>query len=47
MDIRTRMDIGDNSRIAKLFIYLIMAVFTVLALYPLFWLAVQSFKTTQ
>jgi raffinose/stachyose/melibiose transport system permease protein len=41
------MDIRDNSLIAKTIIYFIMLVFTVLALYPLFWLVIQSFKTTQ
>ncbi|MDR1353020.1 MAG: carbohydrate ABC transporter permease [Treponema sp.] len=41
------MDIRGNSWIGKILIYFIMIVFTVLALYPIFWLAVQSFKTTQ
>ncbi|MDR3283712.1 MAG: carbohydrate ABC transporter permease [Treponema sp.] len=32
---------------AKIIIYLVMGVFTVLAIYPLMWLVIQSFKTTQ
>jgi raffinose/stachyose/melibiose transport system permease protein len=36
-----------GSRMARFFIYLIMAFFTVLAIYPIFWLVIQSFKTTQ
>jgi raffinose/stachyose/melibiose transport system permease protein len=33
--------------IYKVFIYLIMGIFTILAVYPILWLVVQSFKTTQ
>ena len=33
--------------IAKSFIYLIMTIFTVLAIYPILWLFLQSLKTTQ
>ncbi len=36
-----------SSLVATTFIYIVMAVFTVLALYPIFWLVIQSFKTTQ
>ena len=32
---------------SKSFVYLLMLVFTVLAIYPIFWLVIQSFKTTQ
>jgi raffinose/stachyose/melibiose transport system permease protein len=32
---------------AKILIYIIMALFTLLAVYPLLWLIIQSFKTTQ
>jgi raffinose/stachyose/melibiose transport system permease protein len=31
----------------KMFIYIIMFVFTVLAIYPILWVILQSFKTTQ
>jgi raffinose/stachyose/melibiose transport system permease protein len=40
-------DVRKGSYITKFFIYLLMAAFTVLALYPLLWLVIQSFKTTQ
>ncbi|MDR0540309.1 MAG: carbohydrate ABC transporter permease [Spirochaetaceae bacterium] len=40
-------DVRKGSIPAKTIIYAIMAVFTILALYPLFWLILQSFKTTQ
>ncbi|MCL2069510.1 MAG: carbohydrate ABC transporter permease [Treponema sp.] len=33
--------------IAKSLVYLLMLVFAVLAIYPIFWLVIQSFKTTQ
>lgn len=36
-----------TSILTKTIIYLIMAVFTLLAIYPIFWLVIQSFKTTQ
>ncbi|MDR2808245.1 MAG: carbohydrate ABC transporter permease [Spirochaetaceae bacterium] len=41
------MDVRKNSIGTSLAIYFVMAIFTVLAIYPLFWLVVQSFKTTQ
>lgn len=31
----------------KICIYIVMAVFAVMAIYPIFWLIIQSFKTTQ
>jgi raffinose/stachyose/melibiose transport system permease protein len=31
----------------KIIIYAVMAVFAIMAIYPIFWLVVQSFKTTQ
>ncbi|MDR3130486.1 MAG: carbohydrate ABC transporter permease [Treponema sp.] len=40
-------DIRKNSPSAGAAIYLIMAVFTIMAVYPIFWLIIQSFKTTQ
>lgn len=36
-----------TSVLTKTIIYLIMAVFTLLAIYPIIWLVIQSFKTTQ
>lgn len=42
-------DIKDRnvrSRISSFFTYLVMIFFTVMALYPLFWLVISSFKTT-
>ena len=30
-----------------IFVYFVMVLFTVLAIYPIFWLVIQSFKTTQ
>ena len=35
------------SYVTKTLIYILMFVFTLLAVYPIFWLIVQSFKTTQ
>ncbi|MDR3303894.1 MAG: carbohydrate ABC transporter permease [Treponema sp.] len=32
---------------ATLLIYIVMGIFTIMAIYPIFWLIVQSFKTTQ
>ncbi|GHU97545.1 sugar ABC transporter permease [Spirochaetia bacterium] len=32
---------------AKILIYLVLAIFTVMAIYPIFWMIIQSFKTTQ
>lgn len=40
-------DRGVASRIMTLLTYIILLVFTVLALYPLIWLLINSFKTTQ
>lgn len=40
-------DKGAKSRIALVFTYLILIIFTVLAIYPLLWLFMNSFKTTQ
>jgi len=41
------MDSRSVSTTTKIFIYFILAVFTILAIYPIFWLIIQSFKTTQ
>jgi len=41
------MDSRSVSRTTKVFVYFVLALFTVLAIYPIFWLIVQSFKTTQ
>ena len=41
------MDNRNVSPLIKTGIYLLMLLFTVLAIYPIFWLVVQSFKTTQ
>ncbi len=43
-DIRSK---GSTALIAQMLIYLIMIVFTVMAIYPILWLVIQSFKTTQ
>ncbi|GHT67036.1 sugar ABC transporter permease [Spirochaetia bacterium] len=40
-------DIKNKNYAASAFIYLLMGVFIVLAIYPLFWLLMQSFKTTE
>jgi len=40
-------DIKSTSSLAKSVMYLIVIIFTVLALYPIYWLIIQSFKTTQ
>jgi raffinose/stachyose/melibiose transport system permease protein len=40
-------DIRKSYLAARIVIYFIMAIFTVMAIYPLFWLVIQSFKTTQ
>lgn len=39
-------DHSTRSRFGSVVIYLVMIFFTVMALYPLFWLVVSSFKTT-
>ena len=41
------MDVRDASPLSKFLIYLVMVLFAVLAIYPVFWLVIQSFKTTQ
>jgi len=40
-------DIKGTSSLAKGVMYFVVIIFTVLALYPIYWLIVQSFKTTQ
>jgi raffinose/stachyose/melibiose transport system permease protein len=40
-------DIKNKNYIATGLIYIVMAIFIVLAIYPLFWLLIQSFKTTE
>ncbi|MDR2597996.1 MAG: carbohydrate ABC transporter permease [Treponema sp.] len=40
-------DIKSTSSLAKGIMYFIVIIFTVLALYPIYWLIIQSFKTTQ
>lgn len=41
------MDVRKNNIVTSVVIYFVMAVFTILAIYPLIWLVIQSFKTTQ
>jgi raffinose/stachyose/melibiose transport system permease protein len=41
------MDVRRGPVVSRVLIYIVMAFFTILAIYPLFWLVVQSFKTTQ
>ena len=41
------MDSRSVSATTKVFVYFVLALFTVLAIYPIFWLIIQSFKTTQ
>ncbi|MDR2193639.1 MAG: carbohydrate ABC transporter permease [Treponema sp.] len=41
------MDVRKTDLPAKIAIYFVMAIFTVLAIYPLLWMFMQSFKTTQ
>lgn len=41
------MDKHNISIATKIIIYVIMLTFTVLAIYPFFWLVIQSFKTNQ
>lgn len=36
-----------SALVSKVLIYIVMAIFTVLAIYPILWLVIQSFKTTQ
>ncbi|MDR1902880.1 MAG: carbohydrate ABC transporter permease [Treponema sp.] len=40
-------EIYKTSPVIKIIIYTVMILFTLLAVYPLFWLIIQSFKTTQ
>jgi raffinose/stachyose/melibiose transport system permease protein len=40
-------DIKKTNIFAKILMYLIVIIFTILAAYPIFWLVIQSFKTTQ
>jgi raffinose/stachyose/melibiose transport system permease protein len=41
------MDVRSASPVSKILIYAVMLLFTVFAIYPIFWLVIQSFKTTQ
>ncbi|MDR2485081.1 MAG: carbohydrate ABC transporter permease [Treponema sp.] len=41
------MDVRGASPVSKTLIYAVALLFAVLAIYPVFWLAIQSFKTTQ
>ncbi|MDR2793212.1 MAG: carbohydrate ABC transporter permease [Treponema sp.] len=41
------MDVRKTDIPAKIAIYVVMALFTILAIYPLLWMFMQSFKTTQ
>jgi len=41
------VDKHNVSLLAKFFIYIIMIIFTVLTIYPIFWLIIQSFKSSQ
>jgi raffinose/stachyose/melibiose transport system permease protein len=45
MDVRSKTD-GVTVTV-KALVYIVMAFFTILAIYPLFWLVISSFKTTQ
>ncbi|HQL33922.1 MAG: carbohydrate ABC transporter permease [Treponema sp.] len=36
-----------SALVSKVLIYIVMAIFTILAIYPILWLVIQSFKTTQ
>jgi len=40
-------DIKKTNIFVKILMYLIVIIFTILAVYPIFWLVIQSFKTTQ
>jgi raffinose/stachyose/melibiose transport system permease protein len=40
-------DIKSTSSFAKGIMYFVVIIFTILALYPIYWLIIQSFKTTQ
>jgi len=41
------VDSRSVSPFVKIIFYVIMAAFTITAIYPIFWLVIQSFKTTQ
>jgi raffinose/stachyose/melibiose transport system permease protein len=41
------MDVRKTAVVPKALIYVVMILFTALAVYPLLWLVIQSFKTTQ
>ena len=41
------MDVRGASPVSKTLIYAVVLLFAVLAIYPVFWLVIQSFKTTQ
>lgn len=41
------MDIRGNNVAAKIAIYILMSIFAILAIFPLLWMILQSFKTTQ
>jgi len=40
-------DVRKTNIFLVIFLYFLVAVFTILAVYPLFWVVIQSFKTTQ
>jgi len=40
-------DIKKTNELALLFMYSVVILFTILAIYPIFWLFINSFKTTQ
>jgi len=40
-------DIKKSNLFSLILMYLIVIIFTILAVYPIFWLIIQSFKTTQ
>jgi raffinose/stachyose/melibiose transport system permease protein len=40
-------DIRNKNVLSQVIIYIVMGVFTLLAIYPIYWLVIQSFKTTQ
>jgi raffinose/stachyose/melibiose transport system permease protein len=40
-------DVQKSSIGAVIFMYTVMILFTLLAIYPIFWMIIQSFKTTQ
>ena len=40
-------DVRKGPLWVKVIIYIVMAAFAIMAIYPIFWLVIQSFKTTQ